>query len=103
MSVDQEAAKAISDKGKRIYEETIKPLIDIEKEKGKFVVIDVETGDYEIDKKDIVASRRLRERHPGILTYAVRVGFPTAYRMTGMKIQRSKRVCDKSPLPPGEG
>ena len=45
MSIDQKAAKAISDKGRKIYEETIKPLIDLEQEKGKFVVIDVHSGD----------------------------------------------------------
>ena len=76
-------AKAISNKGKKIYEETIKPQIDVEKEKGKFVVIDVDTEDYEIDKRDITATNRLLERRPGAMTYAVRVGFLAAYRMGG--------------------
>lgn len=89
MSVDQNAAKAIADKGEKIYEETIKPSINFEQEKGKFVVIDVNTGDYEIDKRDVTATRRLRERHPEAFTYAVRVGRPTAYRMISMKINCS--------------
>ena len=80
MAIDQEAARTFSERGKKIYEETIKPHIDVEKEKGKFVVIDVETGDYEIDKRDAVATRRLFDRHPNAVTHAVRVGFPTAYR-----------------------
>lgn len=85
MQLDQKAAKAIADKGEKIYEETIKPYIDLKQERGKFIVIDVETGDYEIDKRDPVATRRLLDRSPGAMTYAVRVGFPTAYRMVGMK------------------
>ena len=48
MSVDQKAAKAIADKGEAIYAEVIKPSINIEQEMGKFIVIDVNTGDYEI-------------------------------------------------------
>ena len=89
MSVDQNAARAIADKGEKIYAETIKPSINFEQEKGKFVVIDVNTGDYEIDKRDAAATRRLRDRRPEAVTYAVRVGRPTAYRMIGMKINRS--------------
>ena len=60
MQVNREAMRAVADKGERIYAETIKPLIDFERERGKFVVIDVDSGDYEIDKRDAEASRRLR-------------------------------------------
>ena len=88
MSVDQKAARLIADQGEKIYSEVIKPSIDLVEEKGKFVVIDVNSGDYEIDKRDNTATRRLRERRPEAVTYAVRVGRPTAYRMIGMKINR---------------
>ena len=83
MAMDQEAARAFAEKGEKIYAEAIKPHINLEKERGKFVVIDVETGDYEIDKRDIVATLRLRDRHPGAMTYGIRVGFLAAYRMGG--------------------
>ena len=89
MSIDQEAAKAIAKKGENIYAETIKPNIDLEQERGKFVVIDVHTGDYEIDRRDAAATRRLFDRRPNAVTYAVRVGHRTAYKMVGMKIDRS--------------
>ena len=89
VSVDQRAAKAIADKGEKIYAEAIKPLINSEQDRGNFVVIDVNTGDYEIDKRDAAASRRLRERRPDAVTYAVRVGRPTAYRIISMKVNRS--------------
>jgi hypothetical protein len=72
----------ISERGKAIYEECIKHLVD-PLHYGKFVVIDVETGDYEIDNRDIVATKRLLERRPGAMTYGVRVGFLAAYRMGG--------------------
>ena len=88
MSIDQEAAKAIATKGEKIYLETIKPHIDLGQERGKFIVIDVDTGDYEIDKRDAAATKRLHERRPSAVTYAVRVGRPAAYRMIGGKINR---------------
>ena len=83
MPVDQKAARVIAEKGEEIYAETIRPLIDFEQERGKFVVIDVNSGAYEIDKRDAVASRRLHERCPNGVFYGVRIGFAAAYRMCG--------------------
>ena len=83
MIIDQDEAKLIANKGEKIYAEAIKPHIDLEKERGNFIVIDVNSGDYEIDKRGIVATKRLLERRPGAMTYAVRVGFIAAYRMGG--------------------
>lgn len=39
-----------------------------------FVLIDIETGDYEVDAKHLAAHERLRERHPDAQIYARRVG-----------------------------
>ncbi len=83
MQANREAMKAVADKGERIYAETIEPLIDFERERGNFIVIDVDSGDYEIDKRDAEASRRLRERRPHGNLYGLRVGFAAAYRMGG--------------------
>ena len=83
MSADQNEARTIADKGERIYTKNIKADIDLEKESGKFVIIDVDSGDYEIDKRDAVASRRLHERRPNGVFYGIRIGFPAAYRMGG--------------------
>ena len=49
--------------------------------KGAFVVIDVESGDYEIDARDADATYRLLQRRPDGYTYAFRVSFPTAGRI----------------------
>ena len=50
-------------------------------EKGKFVVIDVYSKDYEIDSNHTSAIRRLTARHPQAITYTVRIGYPTAFKM----------------------
>lgn len=43
-------------------------------EKGTFVVIDIESGDYEIAPSDAEATGRLLDRRPSAYTWAVRVG-----------------------------
>ena len=70
--------KEVCDRGEKIYQEQIKPLVEPQ-EKGKFVVIDILSGDYEIAPEHLTASRRLRERRPDSVRYAGRVGYPSAY------------------------
>ena len=70
--------KEVCDRGEKIYQEQIKPLVEPQ-EKGKFVVIDILSGDYEIDPEHLAASKRLRERRPDSVRYAGRVGYPSAY------------------------
>ncbi len=68
--------------GKAIYQEKIKHLVE-PTEKGKFIVIGVESGDYEIDEEHLPASDRLRARRPNAVTYAGRVGYRAAYSLGG--------------------
>ena len=69
--------------GKAIYEEKIRPKVE-GAERNKFAVIDIYSEDYEIDSSHAAATRRLVARHPGAITYTVRIGYPTAYK-TGLR------------------
>ena len=66
--------------GRAIYEEKILPKLGPD-DQGKVVVIDVNSGDYEIADQHMTAATRLRERQPEAYTWAERVGFPTVHRM----------------------
>ena len=68
----------IAARGEAIYRERIAPHVTSAR-KGWFVVIDVESGDYEIGEQDAVATRRLLQRRPSAVTYGVRVGHRAAY------------------------
>jgi len=48
---------------------------------GKFVAIDVNSGDFELDENDYAAVERLRSRKPKAEVWLLRAGFPTTYRM----------------------
>ena len=80
MTSDAEFANEIAARGETIYREQIKDLVE-DAHHGKFVIIDVDTGDYEIDKRDALASKRLLERRPEGVLYGIRIGFRAAYRM----------------------
>jgi hypothetical protein len=66
--------------GRAIYNEKILPKLGPEY-KGKVVVIDVNSGDYEIADKSLTATLRLLERRPDAFTWAERVGFPAPHRL----------------------
>ena len=72
-------------RGGEIYERDIRPLVEADN-KGKYVVIDIESGEYEMDANEVAAFARLRQRLPGAQIWLVRVGAPTARRF-GLRIR----------------
>ena len=50
--------------------------------KGKFLVLDVNTGDYEMDAEHVPAALRMLARFPAATErafFSFRIGYPTAY------------------------
>ena len=72
----------VSARGEAIYREKIRSLVEPQ-EHGKFVVIDVETGDYELHDNDATATKRLQKRRPEAVIYGLRVGYRAAYSFGG--------------------
>jgi len=66
--------------GENIFDRHVRPALRPEDD-GKFVAIDVESGDYEIDDDDYAAVARLRSRKPAADVWLMRAGYPTTYRM----------------------
>ena len=64
--------------GKAMYEEMSHKLEAAHL--GKVVVIDVNSGDYEIADDDLTATLRLFERRPNALTWGELIGYPAIYR-----------------------
>lgn len=69
-------------RGDAIYERDIRPRLAADDD-GKFVAIDIETGDYEIDRDDFEATERLVARRPEAQMWLVRAGHRAAYSMGG--------------------
>ena len=72
----------IADLGEKIYREKIRPTLT-EADIGKFVHIDVNSGEYEIDDDDISGDANLCERIHDATIYGMRVGYSAAYFMGG--------------------
>lgn len=76
-------------RGDEIYERDIRPQVDTEPNKGKFVLIDIETGAWEMDADEMVAAKRLDARVPDAQVWMLRVGSPYTYRIGARRTGRS--------------
>jgi predicted nucleic acid-binding Zn-ribbon protein len=65
--------------GDELYEHKVRPNID-RNDEGKFVVINIDTGDYEIDIDELDAYDRLIARHPESQVWVMQVGSRYARR-----------------------
>lgn len=77
----------VATRGQAIYEQQLRARLEPE-HTGKFLVIDIETGDYEIDEDDIAVMKRAAARHPADALYGMQIGSPVMGRIgaqrTGM-------------------
>jgi hypothetical protein len=80
MSHPHYSRNEIAERGQALFEREILPGLDASAH-GKFLVLDVETGDYEIDRDELAVLKRARARRPEAPLYLLRIGYPTAYRV----------------------
>lgn len=88
----------IAQRAQALYDQQIRPHVEAD-HKGKFVVVEVNTGDYEMDREDIVALKRAEAKHPDGRFFILRVGFRTAYHMGG----RIQAITPRTQIPAPEG
>ncbi|MYC96156.1 MAG: hypothetical protein F4X14_14430 [Caldilineaceae bacterium SB0661_bin_32] len=79
----------VASKGDTIYRQRLQGIVEPEYN-GSFMVIDIETGAYEIDTDDVQATKRLLTSYPDAVIYGLRIGFPTAYRIGGRFVVNQK-------------
>jgi hypothetical protein len=66
--------------GTAAFDRHVRPTLRPEDD-GKFVAIDIVSGDHEIDEDDYAAVMRLRARRPTADVWLACIGQPATYRM----------------------
>ena len=74
------SAEETAARGRAIYEDRVRASVEPD-QIGKYLVIDIDTGDYEIDEDHLAASRRAYEKNPNGARYALRIGHPAIGRI----------------------
>lgn len=73
-------SEEIVQRGKTLYEREFRSKVE-GGNKGKVLVIDIETGDYEIDEDHLAAAERALARRPDAPLFAMRIGYPSLGRI----------------------
>jgi hypothetical protein len=74
-------------RGDAIYEKEIRPKLTA-KDVGKFLAIDIETGQYEIAADEMKAGDTLRRRLPEAQIWMVRVGYTSTRKFGGRQLRQ---------------
>ena len=78
----QYSPEEVAQLGNQIYQRDIRDKV-MPQHKDKFLVMDIASGDYEIDADDLSAEEVLRARRPDGVFFGLRIGYTSAYTLAG--------------------
>lgn len=76
-------------RGDEIYESQVRPQVEAGNH-GKIVAIDINTGAWEMNTDEIVASKRLEARYPDAQIWFVRIGSRYVRRFGAGRIHKER-------------
>ena len=87
MAQSETRSKLTAEQGEAYYQSVLKAELEVPENIGKFLVLDVETGNYEMDKNSTAAIMRAMNRWPNTVFYIHRIGFDAAYELGGWSVE----------------
>jgi len=85
----------IARRGEALYSDRLRAVVETPESIGKMLILDVETGDYEIDRSGLIANKRLLARRPDTNLYGIRIGFDVVEGFGGFAPKRIKGGSQK--------
>lgn len=82
-------SEEVVERGKELYETRIRAMVEAAHH-GRYLIINVETGEFEIDDDRLAASDRAAAKYPGAPLFAMRIGHPTIGRI-GLRLPAGRR------------
>ena len=74
----------VAKRARELYEKSIRQQVEVEENIGKMVIIDFESGDYEIDENGLKAAHSLSAKHPNARLLGIRIGYNVAVSFGGV-------------------
>jgi hypothetical protein len=69
----------------QLYETKIRRAVETELNIGKMVIIDIETGEYEIDEAGIESAHNLYAKNPYARLFGICIGYNVAASLGGVR------------------
>jgi hypothetical protein len=83
MPIPRYSSEEFARRGKEWYERKIRQEVDKPENFGKRLIINIETGEYEMDDDSLAATYRLLARDPDAQLFGMKIGFPAASKRGG--------------------
>jgi hypothetical protein len=74
----------VAQRARQLYETAIRQTVEVGENIGKMIIIDIETGDYEIDETGLKSARSLMAKHPYARLFGIRIGYNVAASLGGV-------------------
>lgn len=72
-----------AERGMKWYDNGIRQQLEVEANLGKFLALDVDTGQYVLADNLLIAANTLKSSLPQADMFAIRIGYPTVHKMGG--------------------
>jgi tellurite resistance protein len=89
------SSEEVAKRANQMYESKIRQTVETSENIGKMVIIDVETGDYEVDEAGLQAAHNLYGKHP-YARLLIRIGYNVAASLGGVmeRVSSDFRYCN---------
>lgn len=73
----------VARRARQFYENSIRQQVETDENIGKMVIIDFESGDYEVDETGLKAARKLSAKNPHSRLFRIRIAYNVAVSFDG--------------------
>ncbi|MBD2568551.1 hypothetical protein [Anabaena lutea] len=77
------SSEEVAKRAKELYDNGIRQQVETEDNIGKMIIIDIETGEYAIDKIGIESAHYLRNKNRFARIFGIRIGYKFAVSFCG--------------------
>ncbi|ABA20530.1 conserved hypothetical protein [Trichormus variabilis ATCC 29413] len=77
------SSEEVAKRAKELYDNNIRQQVETEENIGKMVIIDIETGEYAVDKTGIESAKYLRSKNRFARLFGIRIGYKVAASFSG--------------------
>jgi hypothetical protein len=78
------SSEEVAKRADRLYDSEIRQKVETEENIGKMVIIDIETGDHEVDGTGLEAAHNLYAKHPYARFFGICIGYNVAASLGGV-------------------
>ncbi|MFO5438277.1 MAG: hypothetical protein ACLBM4_06275 [Dolichospermum sp.] len=77
------SSEEVAKRAKELYDNGIRQQVETAENIGKMIIIDIETGEYAIDKTGIESAHHLRNKNRFALLFGIRMGYKVSASFSG--------------------